>query len=125
MLGLTFTTKATAELASRVRAALVAAGLDEGLSGRPPADRAGVADRDDELPERVEPMVVTYNAYAAALLTEHGLRIGHEPDTRVMADASRYQVAARAIERHTGAGRACSASTRRPPSTTCSRSTPS
>ena len=97
VLGLTFTTKATAELASRVREALVAAGLDEGLSGQP------AASRDDELPERVEPMVVTYNAYAAALLSEHGLRIGHEPDTRVMADASRYQVAARAIERHTGA----------------------
>ncbi len=93
VLGLTFTTKATAELASRVREALVAAGLDEGSAGQP----------SDELPERVEPMVVTYNAYAAALLTEHGLRIGHEPDTRVMADASRYQVAARAIERHTGA----------------------
>ena len=97
VLGLTFTTKATAELASRVREALVAAGLDEGLSGQP------AGGRDDELPERVEPMVVTYNAYAAALLAEHGLRIGHEPDTRVMADASRYQVAARAIERHTGA----------------------
>ena len=95
VLGLTFTTKATAELASRVREALVAAGLDEGVSGQP-ASRG-------ELPERVEPMVATYNAYAAALLSEHGLRIGHEPDTRVMADASRYQVAARAIERHTGA----------------------
>jgi DNA helicase-2/ATP-dependent DNA helicase PcrA len=95
VLGLTFTTKATAELASRVRQALSAAGLDEGV----PA--AHVAR--DELPERVEPVVVTYNAYAAALLSEHGLRIGHEPDTRVMADASRYQVAARAIERHTGA----------------------
>ncbi len=34
VLGLTFTTKATAELASRVREALVAAGLDEGLSGQ-------------------------------------------------------------------------------------------
>ena len=94
VLGLTFTTKATAELASRVREALVAAGLEEGSSGH--VER-------DELPERVEPMVVTYNAYAAALLSEHGLRIGHEPDTRVMADASRYQVAARAIEGHTGA----------------------
>ena len=94
VLGLTFTTKATAELASRVREALTAAGLDEGTAG--PVEG-------DELPERVEPVVVTYNAYAAALLTEHGLRIGHEPDTRVMADASRYQVAARAIERHTGA----------------------
>ncbi len=95
VLGLTFTTKATAELAGRVREALAAAGLDE-----PGALPEGPF---DELPERVEPVVSTYNAYAASLLTEHGLRIGHEPDTRVMADASRYQVAARAIERHTGA----------------------
>ena len=86
VLGLTFTTKATAELAHRVREALIAAGLD----------------RSEEHAERVEPVVVTYNSYASALLTEHGLRIGHEPDTRVLADASRYQVAARAIERHTG-----------------------
>jgi DNA helicase-2/ATP-dependent DNA helicase PcrA len=110
VLGLTFTTKATAELATRVRAALSAAGLDEGG----PGSRVGLepdvwveqgaqrADSRDQLPERVEPLVLTYNAYAASLLTEHGLRIGHEPDTRVMADASRYQVAARAIERHTG-----------------------
>jgi DNA helicase-2/ATP-dependent DNA helicase PcrA len=97
VLGLTFTTKATAELASRVREALSAAGLDEGVPGA----RTGA--EPDELPERVEPVVLTYNAYAASLLTEHGLRIGHEPDTRVMADASRYQVAGRAIERHTGA----------------------
>ena len=94
VLGLTFTTKATAELASKVRKALAESGLDEPV---------GPAGADEEAPERVEPMVSTYNAYAASLLTEHGLRIGHEPDTRVMADASRYQVAARAIERHTGA----------------------
>ncbi len=94
VLGLTFTTKATAELAHRIRAALAAAGLAE--------QRSAVVAPADEVPERVEPMVSTYNAYAAALLSEHGLRIGHEPDTRVMADASRYQLAARAIERHTG-----------------------
>jgi DNA helicase-2/ATP-dependent DNA helicase PcrA len=99
VLGLTFTTKATAELASRVRGALAASGLDEPVAPRDGV-RAGSAEP-DELSERVEPVVSTYNAYAAALLTEHGLRIGHEPDTRVMADASRYQVAARAIERHT------------------------
>ncbi|HET6651248.1 MAG TPA: ATP-dependent DNA helicase, partial [Nocardioides sp.] len=52
--------------------------------------------------EPEEPTVATYNAYAASLLTEHGLRIGHEPDTRVIADASRYQLAARAIARYTG-----------------------
>ena len=70
----------------------------------PRADKCRAGPRGTtSLPKRVEPMVVTYNAYAAALLSEHGLRIGHEPETRVMADASRYQVAARAIERHTGA----------------------
>ena len=58
--------------------------------------------------------MVTYNAYAASLLSEHGLRIGHEPETRVIADASRYQLAARAVERHTGEVRAASATTRRP-----------
>ena len=36
-----------------------------------------------------------------ALLTEHGLRIGHEPDTRLIADATRYQLAARAVARYT------------------------
>ena len=36
------------------------------------------------------------------MLTEHGLRIGHEPDTRVIADASRYQLAARAVARYEG-----------------------
>ncbi|MCW2819183.1 MAG: uvrD 1 [Marmoricola sp.] len=99
VLGLTFTTKATAELASRVRSALEDAGLDVPR----PGGGVPVGAQPDEQPERVEPLVSTYNAYAASLLREHGLRIGHEPDTRVMADASRYQVAARAIERHTGA----------------------
>ncbi|MGA8210028.1 MAG: ATP-dependent helicase, partial [Nocardioidaceae bacterium] len=46
--------------------------------------------------------MLTYNAYAASLLTEHGLRIGHEPDTRVVADATRYQLAARVVARHRG-----------------------
>ncbi|WP_307827817.1 ATP-dependent DNA helicase [Nocardioides sp. SYSU D00038] len=95
VLGLTFTTKAAAELASRIRGALEAAG--HGRDARP-ADRD--ADGGDDEP--LEPTVATYNAYASSLLSEHGLRIGHEPDTRVMADASRYQLAARAVERHTG-----------------------
>ncbi|HET7385345.1 MAG TPA: UvrD-helicase domain-containing protein [Nocardioidaceae bacterium] len=82
VLGLTFTTKAAGELGRRVRGVLAAAG------------RAG----DDVL----EPTVSTYHAYAASLLTEHGLRIGHEPDTRVIADASRYQLAERAVARYEG-----------------------
>ncbi len=86
VLGLTFTTKAAGELAADVRTALARAGL-----------LPDVAADDDE---RIEPTVATYNAYAASLLTEQGLRIGHEPDTRVMADASRYQLAGRAVARH-------------------------
>jgi DNA helicase II / ATP-dependent DNA helicase PcrA len=87
VLGLTFTTKAASQLRSKVRADLLAAGLLPEPS----------ADTDDTL----EPMVATYNAYAAGLLTDHGLRIGHEPDSRVLSDASRYQLGARVLERHT------------------------
>ena len=89
VLGLTFTTKAAAELRQRVTAALGAAGL---------LDRSVVVEGEDVL----EPTVATYHAYAANLLTDHGLRIGHEPDTRVVSDASRYQLGARVIERFTG-----------------------
>jgi DNA helicase II / ATP-dependent DNA helicase PcrA len=91
VLGLTFTTKAASELATRIRAALREAGFLR------PAGPRGVDEADTE-----EPTVATYNAYAASILTEHGLRIGHEPDTRVIADASRYQLAGRAVARYTG-----------------------
>lgn len=84
VLGLTFTTKATAELDRRIRATLQAADPTPPEPGE----------------ERLEPTVSTYNAYAASLLVDHGLRIGHEPDSRVMADASRYQLAGRAIARY-------------------------
>jgi DNA helicase-2/ATP-dependent DNA helicase PcrA len=96
VLGLTFTTKAAGELAARIREGLRAAGVLPAPEDRRrlPAPEASA--------EPQEPTVATYNAYAAGLLTEHGLRIGHEPDTRVVADASRYQLAARAIARHRG-----------------------
>ena len=96
VLGLTFTTKAANELAVRIRSGLRAAGI---LPAPGPRQRL-VTDEEGEEPE--EPTVATYNAYAAGLLTEHGLRIGHEPDTRVIADASRYQLAARAIAQYDG-----------------------
>src|SRR5690348_14824845 len=88
VLGLTFTTKAAAELRTRIRNALSAAGA--------------LPTPSPDVEEVLEPTVATYNAYAAELLTDHGLRIGHEPDTRVITDASRYQLGARAIERFTG-----------------------
>ncbi len=90
VLGLTFTTKAASQLRAKVREALLAAGLltEPGTDTGP---------EDDPL----EPTVATYNAYAAGLLTDHGLRIGHEPDTRVLSDAARYQLGARVVDRHT------------------------
>ena len=87
VLGLTFTTKAAAELRERIRSAL---------------ERAGALEPADEDEDVLEPTVATYNAYAANLLKEHGLRIGFEPDTPVISDASRYQLGARAVERFTG-----------------------
>jgi len=100
VLGLTFTTKAASELRQRIRDALERAGFGPG--GHDGHDGGGRETQDEEAVELLEPTVSTYNAYASALLSEHGLRIGHEPDTRVMADASRYQLAARVIDRHTG-----------------------
>ena len=90
VLGLTFTTKAATELRQRIRTALQDAGA---------MDLLGLGEDGEEV---LEPTVATYNAYAATLLTDHGLRIGHEPDTRVITDAARYQLGARAVDRFTG-----------------------
>jgi DNA helicase-2/ATP-dependent DNA helicase PcrA len=92
VLGLTFTTKAASELRNRIRTALAAAGVVD----------PGVREPGPDVEDVLEPTVATYNAYAAALLTEHGLRIGHEPDTRVITDAARYQLGARVVDRYTG-----------------------
>jgi DNA helicase-2/ATP-dependent DNA helicase PcrA len=100
VLGLTFTNKAAAELAARVRAALSKARLAgplPGVSRAPAWAAAGIGD--DEFGE---PMVATYHAFAARLIGEHGLRLGIEPDTRLLADASRFQLAAEVIRRHPG-----------------------
>lgn len=77
ILGLTFTRKAAAELAARVREKL--ARLAEGIPAL------------SEL--HGEPTVSTYNAYAASLVSEHGIRIGVEPNTRVVTETGRWQLA--------------------------------
>ncbi|PWI44003.1 ATP-dependent DNA helicase [Streptomyces sp. ICBB 8177] len=84
VLGLTFTNKAAGELSERVRAALV---------------RAGVTDPDPADPDTApgDPRISTYHAFAGQLLTDHGLRIGLEPGSRLLADATRYQLAARVL----------------------------
>ncbi|MER5280855.1 ATP-dependent DNA helicase [Streptomyces sp. NPDC002809] len=89
VLGLTFTNKAAGELAERVRKALIA---------------AGVTDPDAIDPDNPpgEPGISTYHAFAGRLLTEHGLRIGLEPTTRLLADATRFQLAARVLREAPG-----------------------
>src|SRR4051794_36460544 len=91
VLGLTFTTKAASELRHRIRNALKTAGALE--------DPAEAKDGQSDV---LEPTVATYNAYASGLLPALGLRIGHEPDTRVITDAARCQLGARAVDRFTG-----------------------
>ncbi|MFI1932654.1 UvrD-helicase domain-containing protein [Streptomyces sp. NPDC020330] len=89
VLGLTFTNKAAGELAERVRRALIAAGVTD----------PDVIDPDNP---PGEPTISTYHAFAGRLLTEHGLRIGLEPSTRLLADATRYQLAAKVLREAPG-----------------------
>ncbi|MGW1073290.1 UvrD-helicase domain-containing protein [Streptomyces sp. NPDC002537] len=91
VLGLTFTNKAAGELSERVRKALVAAGVTdpEPLPGDPEGAPG-------------EPEISTYHAFAGRLLKEHGLRIGLEPSARLLADATRFQLAARVLRTSPG-----------------------
>ncbi|MFJ9820443.1 UvrD-helicase domain-containing protein [Streptomyces sp. NPDC101151] len=89
VLGLTFTNKAAGELAERVRKALI---------------KAGVTDPEVIDPDNPpgEPVISTYHAFAGRLLADHGLRIGLEPTSRLLADATRYQLAARVLSEAPG-----------------------
>ena len=78
ILCLTFTRKAAAEIAER--------------AGRR-IDSAFGADA-----ARPVPAVATYNAYAAGLVGEHGLRVGVDPDSVVLTDASLWQMASAIVE---------------------------
>ncbi len=99
VLGLTFTNKAAAELAQRVRSALSVLSP----SAVPPAVAADAGSAElAEAADPGEPTVSTYHAYAGRLLREHGLRIGVEPHARLLADATRFQLADRVLRRARG-----------------------
>ncbi len=77
VLGLTFTNKAAGELHSRVHDALVASGLHR--------------------PEDIT--VQTYHAFAAAVVREHGLLVGVEPDSGLLSQAQQWQMVLSCIDR--------------------------
>ncbi|PZR54992.1 ATP-dependent helicase [Xylanimonas oleitrophica] len=89
VLGLTFTRKAAGELQVRVTSRLAQLARARGRAG-------GAADATIDLLAR--PTVATYNAYAASLVTDHGLRLGVEPGSRLLGEANQWQLAAQLVE---------------------------
>ncbi|MFE9231557.1 UvrD-helicase domain-containing protein [Cellulosimicrobium funkei] len=85
VLGLTFTRKAAGELAERVQVRL--AQLARARGGA--ASALSLLDR---------PTVATYNAYAASLVGDHGLRVGVEPGARLLGEAQQWQLASEVVE---------------------------
>jgi len=87
ILGLTFTRKAARELATRIRrrlGQLRARGLVDG----PAADG--------------EATVSTYDSYAQRIVAEHGMRLGREPDPRLLTPALTWQLAERVVTGYDG-----------------------
>ncbi|NUS05706.1 MAG: ATP-dependent helicase [Nonomuraea sp.] len=87
VLGLTFTRKAAAELATRVR---------ERLTGLAEAGLVAPGALDNE------PTVSTYHAYAARLVTDHALREALEPTMRLVTPAVSWQLASRVVALYDG-----------------------
>jgi len=85
VLGLTFTRKAAGELSDRVTRR-----LDELFRlDRELAETVGTDDR--------RPTVSTYDAFAAEVVADHGLRLGVEPGARLLRPAQAWQLADRVV----------------------------
>jgi DNA helicase II / ATP-dependent DNA helicase PcrA len=89
VLGLTFTRKAAAELAERVRGRLD--GLRRAGLGPPGAMNADG-----------DPVIATYHAYAGRLVGDHALREAVEPTIRLITPAVAWQLAARVVAAYDG-----------------------
>jgi DNA helicase II / ATP-dependent DNA helicase PcrA len=83
ILGLTFTRKAAGELSERVRRRLRT------------LRRRGIGAESSPL---VAPTISTYNSYASGLVSDHALRLGIEPGSRLLGEAARWQLAYEVVE---------------------------
>jgi DNA helicase-2/ATP-dependent DNA helicase PcrA len=95
VLGLTFTRKAAAELGQRIRRRL--AQWRQVLERDQPDEQEQLAQL-----RAGEPTVLTYAAYAGRLVSEQALRLGAEPDARLLSPAAAWQLAAAAVRQHRG-----------------------
>jgi DNA helicase II / ATP-dependent DNA helicase PcrA len=93
VLGLTFTRKAAAELAERVRTRLDALRRAR-LADSPADDEAG--------PWAGEPVISTYHSYAGRLVSDHALREGLEPSMRLITAALSWQLASSIVAAYDG-----------------------
>ncbi|MBR8741377.1 ATP-dependent helicase, partial [Nocardiopsis sp. MG754419] len=87
VLGLTFTRKATSELAERVRTRL---------------EQLRATELFPEEPLDGEPTISTYNAYAGRIVADHALREAVEPTTRLLSEGQSWQLAARIVGEYDG-----------------------
>ncbi len=85
VLGLTFTTKATAQLLTGMRSCVSA------------LERERIIIRPDDEEPQGDPQVLTYHAFSSRILAEHGIRLGVEPDATQLSDAARQQLAYRLV----------------------------
>ena len=83
VVGLTFTSKAAAELSARLR--LWLGRLDEFNE----SDGESIS----------EPLICTYHSFAHQLINEYGLRAGIEPASRLLSDADSTHLALQVVER--------------------------
>ncbi len=95
VLGLTFTRKAAAELGRRIRWRLAQ------------WRRVVEHDRPDDTEHLAEllggePTVLTYAAYASRLVGEHAMRVGAEPNPRLLSQAVCWQLADSVVRRYGG-----------------------
>ncbi len=96
VLGLTFTRKAAAEFADRVRSRL------ERLRRAGLADPAGASATENEDPFGGDPVIGTYHAYAGRLVGDNALREGLEPSMRLITPALSWQLAASIVAAYDG-----------------------
>jgi DNA helicase-2/ATP-dependent DNA helicase PcrA len=80
VLGLTFTTKAAAQLLGAMRGAVASLGIEPEEEG-----------------ELGDPQVLTYNAFGAAIVNEHAMRLGREPNPTLLSPGARHQLAYRVV----------------------------